>query len=95
MTMQTDVKATSVTTSGVLVAARTRIKQIVFVGNSTAGSITLYDNATTGSGNILYSITFHTSNVPTSIDIPGEGILAMNGVYATVSNIVGLTICYG
>jgi hypothetical protein len=92
--MQTDVLNSSLTASGQLFTGRQRIRQITFVGNTTAGSIAIYDN-TVGSGRVVWSINFHTSNVPCSIDIPGEGILCYNGAYATLSNVVGISICYG
>ena len=95
MTMQSDVLNSNITTSGVLFSGRGRIKQICFVGNSTAGSIAIYDNASAGSGRLVWNITFHTSNVPCSIDIPGEGILCMNGAYGVLTNAVSLGICYG
>ena len=92
--MQTDVLNASVTSSGIVFTGRQRIRQICFVGNSTAGSITIYDN-NINSGRVVWSIAFHTSNVPVSIDIPGEGILCYNGAYASLSNVVGLSVCYG
>lgn len=95
MTMQTDVKAAYTNTSAALFAGRTRVKQILAHGTGTAGSIILYDNDTTGSGNVIYQLAFGTSTNPISIDIPGEGILAYNGVYATVVNVTGVTVCYG
>jgi hypothetical protein len=92
--MQTDVLNASLTASGQLFTGRSRIKEILFVGNTTAGNITIYDN-TAASGRVLWSIAFHTSNVPVSIDIPGEGILAYNGAYAVLNNVIGLSVCYG
>jgi hypothetical protein len=91
--MQTDVLNASLTASGQLFTGRSRIRQILFVGNTTAGSITIYDN-TTGSGRVVWSINFHTSNVPCSVDIPGEGMLCLNGAYAVLSNVVGMSISY-
>ena len=35
------------------------------------------------------------ANQSTTLPFPGEGILAINGVYASVTNITGLTIFYG
>jgi hypothetical protein len=93
--MQTDVLNASLTSSGVLFNSRQRIRQICFVGNATAGTITIYDNASAASGRVVWSIAFHTSNVPVSIDIPGEGILCLNGAYASLSNVVGFSVCYG
>jgi hypothetical protein len=93
--MQTDVFNVSLTSSGALFTTRQRIRQITFVGNTTAGSITIYDNPSAGSGRVVWSINFHTSNVPASIDIPGEGLLCYNGAYAVLSNVVGMSVCYG
>jgi hypothetical protein len=50
--MQTDVYNVSITSTGVLLANRQRIRQITFVGNATAGSITIYDNASAASGRV-------------------------------------------
>ena len=94
--MQTDVKSANTSVTAVMVASRTRLRQILAHGTGTAGSITFYDTATaTTNANILYVMNFGTATVPISIDIPGEGILAQNGIYAVVSNVVGVTICYG
>jgi hypothetical protein len=35
------------------------------------------------------------ANESAATPIPGEGVLAQNGVYATVSNLAGVTIFYG
>ena len=94
--MQTDVKSANTSTNAVLVASRTRLRQILAHGTGTSGTITFYDTATaTTNAPVLYVLNFGTSTVPITVDIPGEGILAQNGIYAVVSNVVGVTICYG
>lgn len=95
MTMQYDVKAAYSTTVGVLYAGRTRLKQVVFIGNGTAGTFTLYDNASAASGNILFQFKFSTAVQPFQVLLPGEGILAVNGIYVDFTNLSAISICYG
>ena len=62
---------------------RFRLKQFLFVGNnSSTGYLTIYDAANqssiTGAAppagtRVVYQLSFHTSNVPTSVDIPEIG----------------------
>lgn len=100
--MQTDVKATaaltatgSFTTTGAAnVTFRTRIKAIYAVCGASAGSVTIAD----GSG----GATLFTMNAPAVancgyiyIILPGEGILAENGLHGTVSNVASTIIFYG
>ena len=93
--MQTDVKSAHTTNSGVIYAARTRAKGIVCLG-STAGDVVLYDNASAASGTelIRFAIPGNSNNV-VDIMIPGEGILAQNGIYASVPSGVSITVFYG
>lgn len=46
MTMQYDVKSAKISGSGFLVQGRTRVKQINFIGNGTAGGFDVFDSAT-------------------------------------------------
>jgi hypothetical protein len=46
MTMQYDVKSAHASGSGQMVAYRTRLKNLIYQGNGTAGSIDLYDTNT-------------------------------------------------
>jgi len=94
--MQGDSLSAAVSATGVVVTGRGRLKQLTFVGNTTGNAVVvLYDNASAGSGKILWQLNAHLSNVPTPIDIPGEGILFVNGIYAALTNVVGLNVCYG
>ena len=91
-----DVRQAYATASGVLYNTRTRVQQVSFVGNGTAGTITLYDNPSAGSGNILFQWAFGTADTQTVVIlIPGDGILALTGVYATITNVSALSVMYG
>jgi hypothetical protein len=94
--MQTDVKAAHITNSGVIYTARTRVKSIICLGATTAGDVILYDNASAASGDVLIRIAVPgNSNNVVDIVLPGEGILAVNGVYASVPTGYSITVCYG
>ena len=95
MTMQYDVKSAYRTTSGAMVAGRTRLKQIMYIGNGTAGTITIYDNASAASGTILWQFISGTAVQPFQVLIPGEGILAANGIYAAITNQNAISVLYG
>lgn len=95
MTMQYDVKSVYATASGVLVAGRTRLKQIMYIGNGTAGTIIIYDNDTAASGDILWRFISGTAVQPFQVLIPGEGILAKNGLYVTITNQNAVSILHG
>ena len=93
--MQTDIKSAHTNTSAVLVNFRTRLKQITFNSNGTAGTLILYDNASAASGTILWQFDFGANVISVPVLLPGEGILAYNGIYATLTNANSCTICYG
>ena len=96
MTMQYDVQSAYTTSNtAALVTGRSRLKQIIFIGSGTAGTFALYDNASAASGNILFQFKFSTAVQPFQILIPGEGILAQNGIYLSGTNLSALSICYG
>ena len=94
--MQTDVRSAHTTGSAVIYAGRTRVKSIICLGASTAGDIVLYDNATTNAGTELIRIAVPgNANNVVDIVLPGEGILAQNGIYAAVPTGYSVTVCYG
>jgi hypothetical protein len=169
MTMQFDVKASHLSGSGLMVSGRVRLKNLIYLGTGTAGTIDLFDTTTapvttatyarsgttvtvtqtahglttgqnigitfaaaTGvsatAGNyvvtVLTSSTFTITDLnsgtiaggtactystgkwisgyntgtgvqPFQVIVPGEGVLAQNGIYATVTNIVFQTVHYG
>jgi hypothetical protein len=94
--MQTDVKATHITNSGVIYNGRTRVKSIICLGATTAGDVVLYDNASAASGTelIRFAVPGNANNV-VDVMLPGEGILAQNGVYASLPTGYSVTVCYG
>lgn len=100
--MQTDVKATaaltatgSFRTTGLQdITFRTRIKAIYAVCGASAGSVTIADG--------VGGPTLFTMNTPTLAEcgyiyiiLPGEGILAENGLHGTVSNTASTILFYG
>ena len=104
MGMQTDVFASAPLTSsgqveevtGTTALGRTRIKTIYGTSGSSAGSVSLY-NGTSNSAPLLITV-----NSPTAassgtfwLPLPGEGILAQDGVYAEVVNAASVMIVYG
>ena len=94
--MQTDVRSAHTTGNGIIYAGRTRVKSVICLGGSAAGDVVLYDNATEGTGTVLirFAVPNNTNNV-ISIQIPGEGILAQNGIFATTPTAYNVTVCYG
>lgn len=95
MTMQYDVKSATATSFPVqLFTGRTRLKSIVFLGNGTAGTFTLYDG-TDNTGNVIYTFKYSTAVQPFQVLIPGEGILCLNGIYAVGTTLTSLAITYG
>lgn len=102
MAMQTDVKSTKpLTSTGVFKTQsdadctfRTRVKGIYIVCGASAGSVAITDGS---GGNTLIIL-----NTPTVADagslymlVPDQGILAENGLYATVTNAASVTLLYG
>ena len=95
MTMQYDVKsAYSASFPVQFFTGRTRLKSIVFIGNGTGGTFTLYDG-TDNTGNILYQFKYATAVQPFQVLIPGEGILCEKGIYAVGATLTAMSITYG
>ena len=92
--MQFDVKSAYLTATGQFFTGRCRLKNIVFLPNGTAGSIVIYDG-TDNTGPILWQTKTLTGVQPFQLIVPGEGILAYNGLYAVLTNISSATVCYG
>lgn len=97
--MQTDVKATApLTTTGPFstgaanITFRTRIKAIYALCGASAGSVVITSGAET----------LFTMNTPAAantgdvyIILPGQGILAENGLSGTVTNATSVVVFYG
>jgi hypothetical protein len=99
--MQTDVKASQpLTSTGDFKdqannsIKRCRIKAVYSVCSSAVGTVVITDAS---GGNTLLTL-----NTPTAANagsiymlIPGEGILADNGLYATITNTTSTVVFYG
>jgi hypothetical protein len=92
--MQYDVKSSYLDDDGVFVAYRTRLKGL-YITVATAGTaLVIYDNASAASGNVI--ITLNTDVVGChNVTIPGEGILAENGLYLDINGASSVTALYG
>ena len=94
MTMQTDVSASYNTTSPANITSnRQRLKGVVYLGTGASGAITYTD---TTSGTILYKMNVASTDTYTiNLILPGEGILAPNGLTLTFSGCTYVTTIYG
>jgi hypothetical protein len=104
MGMQYDVFASApLTSSGQLQEAsatddlaRVRIKTIYGTCGGSAGTVALYDGTSnTASLLITVEVPDDTAQGTFWLPLPGEGILASNGVYAEVVNAASIMIIYG
>ena len=93
--MQYDVKSAYTASDAAVVTYRTRLKALFFAVQ-TAGTdpIVIYDNASAASGNVLLRV--GTTGVGgNTVLIPGEGILALNGLYVDTGDANSVTVFYG
>lgn len=82
--------------SGTNALSRTRIKTIYGVAGASAGSVSFYDGTANTAPLLLTVNTATAANSGTFwIGVPGEGILANNGVYAEITNVASVMIFYG
>ena len=98
MTMQYDVKSAHRSTAGSFYVGRTRLKAFIITpAVSTACTFEIRDGSATGAILFTMDITSQTVANSTYILVPGEGILAANGLNLTLSvgSITGLTVFYG
>jgi len=94
MTMQYDVLSSYNTTSPANITSnRQRLKGIVYLGSGTSGTITYTDTVT---GAILFKMGVSAGDTYTiNIIMPGEGILAPNGLTVTFTGVTYITTIYG
>lgn len=90
--MQTDVKAKSLTESGAITDARTRVRGMVVEPGSGAGSVVLKDGGS--GGTTVLTINTPDGGDPFTVVIPAEGVLFQTSAYATLSN-AKVTVFYG
>jgi hypothetical protein len=93
-TMQYDVKATFATADAALVPYRVRVKGIFYAVTTPGADLIIYDNASAASGEVLLTLPCDVAGQH-NVYIPGEGILAQNGVYLDINGCSGLTLFYG
>lgn len=95
MAMQYDVQSAYTEVDVAMVGYRTRIKgAYVSVGTAGANPIIFYDNASAASGTVLLKLGVTAAGCHTVV-IPGEGILAENGIYCDVGSADAVTLYYG
>lgn len=94
MGMQTDVKAVFASADAALFAARTRIKGVFFAVTTAGTDLIIYDNASAASGTALLTLPCDVAG-QYNVVLPGEGILAENGLYLDINGASGVTVFYG
>jgi len=93
--MQYDVKSAYTAADAALVTARTRLKRMyIVVGTAGANPVTVYDNSSAASGTVVFRAGASVAGAHTVV-IPGEGILALNGLYVDTGSADSVTIIYG
>ena len=103
MSMQTDVLLTqplgasnTFKTQNGAVLGPCRIKAIYGTSALAAGTVVLYDGASAAGAPIGTISTPTAANAGTYyLLLPGEGILARTGVYATITNVDSVMVIYG
>lgn len=89
MAMQTDVKPTTLTASGVVFEGRARVKGMVVTPGASAGSVKISDGASD-----IFTVYTVAQGETFNVIVPGEGVLCSVNVYATLSN-ANCTVFYG
>jgi hypothetical protein len=92
--MQYDVKSEFRTTDGAMVTYRVRLKGVFFAVTSAGADIIIYDNASAASGDVLLTLPCDVAGQH-NVYIPGEGILAQNGIFLDINGASGVTVFYG
>jgi hypothetical protein len=93
VSMQTDVLSAHRTSTGELVAYRTRVKSIVVTSSGTAGSVVLKDGGSGGETKVTI-LTPAAAGIE-NVLLPGEGLLFRTDVHLTLTNASGVTVFYG
>jgi hypothetical protein len=98
--MQTDILASLPLTSSGQVQdilannlGRVRVRGVYIIPSATAGSVTFYDNGSSGTKRMALN-TVASATQPTYLWFPAEGLLFNTNVYAALSNVGSLTIFY-
>ena len=89
-----DVFSAHATVSSALINRRCRLRGVVVnTSSGTSGDVIFYDNAAAASGSVLLEVDEKAQST-VDIIIPGDGILAKNGVYVSLPANVSATIFY-
>ena len=89
-----DVLSAHAHTSAALINRRCRLRGVVInTSSNAAGDVVFYDNASAASGTVLLEVDEKAQST-VDIIIPGDGILAKNGVYVSLPSNVTATIFY-
>jgi hypothetical protein len=92
MSIQTDVKASSLAASGTAYGGRTRVRGLLIEPSGSAGSVVLKDG---GSGGTTVMTINTTANGETfNALIPASGVVFTTDVYAALTN-AKVTVFYG
>lgn len=92
--MQTDVKATHLTSSGAVTSNPARLKGISYRGNGSNGNIQFKNGG--ASGTTLIELDVGTSDSFTIyVLVPGEGVRFDTSIYASLTNVSAITCFYG
>jgi hypothetical protein len=89
--MKTDVKSAYVSSTGDIYAARTRFRGALIVPGGSAGSVAITDGS---GGSLILNLTTLANGTPFTVVVPEDGVLAYEGLYATISNATA-TVFYG
>ena len=92
--MQTDVKSAHVEATGTVVSGRNRLKGYQCLSGGTAGDIIFRDGGASGPIRLQFNIPNNTNN-PFANIIPGEGILFITDIHATLATGAKVTVFYG
>lgn len=94
MPMQTDVQSKYLEADGVIYADRARLKGLTVAVSTAGAALAVYDNASAASGTKLVEVSTAATGV-FNVLIPGQGILAENGLYLDINGAAGVTAYYG
>ena len=96
--MQTDVLSAHLSAAGTYTTNRTRLKGIVVTPKATTVA-TFEIRTVSATGPVIYTMDIPSLSTPTTfcVVIPGEGIVASDGLYLTTSvgTVTGITVFYG
>lgn len=92
MSMQTDVQAKSLASSGTAFAGRTRVRGLIVEPGASAGSVVLKDGGS--GGTTKFTINTLAGGETFNALIPANGVLFATDVYAALTN-AKVTVFYG